>query len=113
MVEHRISEVPSKLLVACPVLHRALGAPHMSAGVEWTTRPSVDLAGTSLKGAAPFSETVPTFVPTTKLDQVRRSVAVSLEGLAAQRFCDTPSQFVAFGLSRWFLVRPVLGRRGS
>jgi hypothetical protein len=47
-------------------LHRPPVPPHVSAGVEWTTPPSVKLAGTSLKGA--FGETVPSFVPTTKPD---------------------------------------------
>jgi hypothetical protein len=57
--------------------------------------------------------TVPSFVPTTKPDRVGWSVTVSLESLAGQGICGIPSQLVTFRLSRWFFVRPVLGRRGS
>ncbi len=59
------------------------------------------------------AKTVPNFVPTTKLHRVLRSDEPSLESLAGPAIFGAPSQFVTLGASRWFLVRPVLGRRGS
>jgi hypothetical protein len=54
---------------------------------------------TPLRVAAWIGPTVPSFVPTTKPYQVRRSVMQPSESLAGQGICSTWSQFIALRAS--------------
>jgi len=66
--------------------------------------------GVLVKGAR---ATVPTFVPTTKPDQVLPIVTTAAKTLAGQGICSIWSQVVTFRLSCCFFVRPVLTSRRS